>query len=60
MNNRAWGLSCAFDFNEADKGKISNPSTVKPSSVIIIPILIFLIPSNVSISSFNVFMNCIV
>jgi S-adenosylmethionine/arginine decarboxylase-like enzyme len=29
MNNRAWGLSCAFDFNEADKGKISNPSTVK-------------------------------
>ena len=29
MNNRAWGLSCAFDFNEADKRKISNPSTVK-------------------------------
>jgi S-adenosylmethionine decarboxylase len=29
MNNRAWGLSCAFDFNGANKQKISDPSTVK-------------------------------
>ena len=29
MDKRAWGLSCAFDFNGADKIKISDPDVVK-------------------------------
>ena len=29
MNKKAWGLSCAFDFNGANKDKISNPDVVK-------------------------------
>jgi len=29
MNKKAWGLSCAFDFNGANKDKISNPEIVK-------------------------------
>jgi S-adenosylmethionine/arginine decarboxylase-like enzyme len=29
MNNNAWGLSCAFDFNGANKEKIGNPEIVK-------------------------------
>jgi S-adenosylmethionine decarboxylase len=29
MNKKAWGLSCAFDFKNADKEKISSPEIVK-------------------------------
>jgi len=29
MNKKAWGLSCAFDFNGANKDKISSPEIVK-------------------------------
>lgn len=29
MNNKAWGLSCAFDFKNANKEKIGNPEIVK-------------------------------
>jgi S-adenosylmethionine/arginine decarboxylase-like enzyme len=29
MDKRAWGLSCAFDFNGANKQKISDPSIVR-------------------------------
>ena len=29
MDKRAWGLSCAFDFNGANKQKISDPDVVK-------------------------------
>lgn len=29
MNKNAWGLSCAFDFKNADNNKISSPEIVK-------------------------------
>lgn len=29
MNRGAWGLSCSFDFNGANKEKISDPDVVK-------------------------------
>jgi S-adenosylmethionine decarboxylase len=29
MNKKAWGLSCSFDFNGANKDKISSPEIVK-------------------------------